>query len=157
MLLCCCAFAQLSIHPYQLYFFFFWLGSAVALTLSTGSCVLMDCGEGTQHQITRCNSIKPRCELALSLFDWFVPVAYSFACLYDLLIDSKIDLALITHLHGDHSFGLFGLICSAAMMGRVEPLTIVGPVGIRNLVVNTLSLQGNVAVSTSCPHSVTDT
>jgi ribonuclease Z len=33
----------------------------------------------------------------------------------------------ITHVHGDHCLGLPGLLCSAGMSGRLEPLGIVLP------------------------------
>lgn len=39
----------------------------------------------------------------------------------------RIRYILITHLHGDHFFGLPGLITSMALHGRKEPLTIAGP------------------------------
>ncbi|GEN29081.1 ribonuclease Z [Halovibrio variabilis] len=38
---------------------------------------------------------------------------------------------LITHVHGDHCYGLPGLLASAAMNGRTLPLTIVAPAGIK--------------------------
>ena len=39
----------------------------------------------------------------------------------------KIDNIFISHLHGDHVFGLFGLLSTLAMMGRVNPLYIHAP------------------------------
>lgn len=62
------------------------------------SWVLIDCGEGTQQQVLR---------TSLSL--------------------SRLDAILITHMHGDHCYGLPGLLSSASMMGRKAPLTIIGP------------------------------
>ena len=62
------------------------------------SWCLVDCGEGTQHQILHTN---------LSL--------------------SQLDTIFITHVHGDHCFGLPGLVASATMGGRQQPLTIVCP------------------------------
>lgn len=77
--------------------------SACALSESTGKrWVLIDCGEGTQHQLLRTR-------LSLN--------ALSAVC--------------ITHIHGDHCYGLPGLLGSAAMNGRTAPLTIVAPAGIR--------------------------
>ncbi len=63
-----------------------------------GSYLLMDCGEGAQRQLSR----------------------------YGLRV-LKISNVFITHLHGDHYFGLPGLITSMALYGRTEPLVIVGP------------------------------
>jgi ribonuclease Z len=39
----------------------------------------------------------------------------------------------ITHLHGDHYFGLPGLITSMALYGRTEPLVIVGPPSLESI------------------------
>ena len=60
--------------------------------------ILIDCGEGTQFRIAQYNLKK-----------------------------SKINTILITHLHGDHVFGLPGLLTSYQLAGRREPLTIFGP------------------------------
>ncbi|GAB4201505.1 MAG: ribonuclease Z [Wenzhouxiangellaceae bacterium] len=62
---------------------------------------LIDCGEASQHQILR---------TPLSL--------------------SKLDTILITHVHGDHCYGLPGVLASAAMSGRKQPLQIIAPQGI---------------------------
>lgn len=40
---------------------------------------------------------------------------------------SKISHIFISHLHGDHYFGLIGLINSFALLGRIQPLHLVGP------------------------------
>ncbi len=40
---------------------------------------------------------------------------------------SKISHIFISHLHGDHYFGLIGLINSFALLGRIQPLHIFGP------------------------------
>ncbi|UDM32528.1 ribonuclease Z [Lentilactobacillus laojiaonis] len=66
---------------------------------------LFDVGEGTQHQILRSN-IRPR----------------------------KINKIFITHLHGDHIFGLPGLLSSRSFQGGNDPLDIYGPKGIRDFV-----------------------
>lgn len=56
--------------------------------------------------------------------------------------DRNIDLILLTHLHGDHFFGIFGLILSMGNLGREEPLTIVGPAGVKKTVLTVLEAQG---------------
>jgi len=77
--------------------------SAIALAESMGSSwYLIDCGEGTQHQILK----SP----------------------YSLM---TIEAIFITHTHGDHCFGLPGLLASAGMSGRKNALKIVAPSGIK--------------------------
>ena len=65
---------------------------------------LIDCGEGTQVQMRR----------AKAKF-------------------SKINHIFISHLHGDHCFGLPGLISSFRLLGRETPLHIYGPKGIKEM------------------------
>jgi len=60
-----------------------------------GKNILIDCGEGTQIQLQR----------------------FGFSII-------NIDYILISHLHGDHFFGLFGLLSSMLLLGRTKPLTI---------------------------------
>ena len=70
-------------------------------------------GEGTQHQILR-HSIKL----------------------------GKIDHIFITHMHGDHIFGLPGLLTSRSFQGgENKPLTIIGPKGIQNYIETSLQLS----------------
>lgn len=78
--------------------------SSLALKLleERGTVWLFDCGEATQHQILH-TTLKPR----------------------------KIEKVFITHLHGDHVFGLPGLLGSRSFQGGDEPLEIYGPVGIK--------------------------
>ncbi|WP_066018213.1 ribonuclease Z [Endozoicomonas atrinae] len=66
---------------------------------------LVDCGEGTQHQLLRCR--------------------------YTL---NNLKTIFITHVHGDHMYGLPGLITSASMQGRQAPLTICAPDGVQQFV-----------------------
>lgn len=73
---------------------------------------LFDCGEGTQMQILHTN-IRPR----------------------------KIEKIFITHLHGDHLFGLPGLISSRSFQGGNEALTIYGPVGVERFVKTALQIS----------------
>lgn len=87
--------------------------SAVALLEGTGKgWHLVDCGEATQHQVLR---------TPLSLHD--------------------LRGIHITHVHGDHCYGLPGLLASAAMSGRTRPLPIVAPQGIAEWIEATLRLS----------------
>lgn len=65
---------------------------------------LIDCGEGTQVQLRK----------AKAKF-------------------SRINHIFISHLHGDHCFGLPGLIASFRLLGRETPLHIYGPKGIKEM------------------------
>ncbi|MDZ5016922.1 MBL fold metallo-hydrolase, partial [Clostridium perfringens] len=47
-----------------------------------------------------------------------------------------IDIIIITHFHGDHIVGLPGLLSTIGNSGREKPLTIVGPIGINNVINN---------------------
>lgn len=48
----------------------------------------------------------------------------------------------VTHLHGDHYYGLLGLLASLSLLGRSNPLTIVGPVGLRRFLDSVPELEG---------------
>ncbi|AGT32650.1 ribonuclease Z [Geobacillus genomosp. 3] len=89
--------------------------SSVALQLldERGATWLFDCGEATQHQILH-TAIRPR----------------------------RIEHIFITHLHGDHLFGLPGLLSSRSFQSGETPLTVFGPKGIRAFVETTLSVSG---------------
>ncbi|MFI3170605.1 MAG: MBL fold metallo-hydrolase, partial [Faecalibacterium sp.] len=45
----------------------------------------------------------------------------------------KIDLICLTHYHGDHIFGLPGLLQTMGSLGRLEPVHITGPVGLYDI------------------------
>ena len=80
--------------------------SGVALRLrGARQWVLVDCAEGTQHRILR---------TPLSLM--------------------SLRAVFITHMHGDHCYGLPGLLASAGLLNRSEPLTIVGPPPLRGMI-----------------------
>jgi len=73
--------------------------SSVALRLpQRGEMWLLDCGEGTQHQLLR-SDLKP----------------------------SQIRRIFITHMHGDHIFGLPGLLASCGLSGTGSPIDVYGP------------------------------
>ncbi|MCC5924759.1 MAG: ribonuclease Z [Crocinitomicaceae bacterium] len=103
----------------------FILGSGAAIpTLQRGttahliSCfqrnILIDCGEGTQIQFRRFR-----------------------------LKFQKIDIICISHLHGDHVFGLAGLLSTMQLMGRTSALRIIGPEGLKELISAQLDLVGH--------------
>ncbi len=76
--------------------------SSIALRLpQRAEFWLFDCGEGTQHQLLR-SEIKT----------------------------SQLRRIFITHLHGDHIFGLMGLLASCGLAGNVQEVDIYGPPGL---------------------------
>ncbi|WP_188453722.1 ribonuclease Z [Virgibacillus oceani] len=89
--------------------------SAIALTMlqEQNSIWLFDCGESTQHQILN-TSIRPR----------------------------KINKIFITHMHGDHIFGLPGLLSSRSFQGGDDLLTVYGPHGIKQYIETSLQVSG---------------
>lgn len=54
----------------------------------------------------------------------------------------RIQHILISHLHGDHFFGLVGLISTMRLMGRDKDLTIYGPKGLEQIVRMQLEIGG---------------
>ncbi|WP_445634213.1 ribonuclease Z [Nostoc sp. DSM 114161] len=80
--------------------------SSVALRLpQRAELWLFDCGEGTQHQILRS-------ELKIS----------------------QLSRIFITHMHGDHIFGLMGLLATCGLAGNVERIDIYGPPGLNEYI-----------------------
>lgn len=76
--------------------------SALALRCA-GGVLLFDCGEGTQAAARRAG---------VSLY--------------------KIDAVCLTHYHGDHIFGLPGLLQTMGSLGRTAPVRVFGPAGLRD-------------------------
>ncbi|WBA43720.1 ribonuclease Z [Hymenobacter canadensis] len=74
--------------------------TAQVLTVA-GSQYLIDCGEGTQRRLME-HKIRHQ----------------------------RIRTVFISHLHGDHFFGLFGLLGTMHLNGRTEPLQVFGPAGL---------------------------
>lgn len=72
---------------------------------------MVDCGEGTQIQLRRLH----------------IPF-------------TRIQAVFISHLHGDHCFGLMGMISSFGMLGRKSPLRIFAPTDFGNLLKKQISM-----------------
>lgn len=91
---------------------------ALKLLAERNEIWLFDCGEATQHQILETN-IRPR----------------------------KITKIFVTHLHGDHIFGLPGFLSSRSFQtssdDKPQNLDIYGPIGIKNYVMTSLRLSGS--------------
>ena len=75
--------------------------------------LLLDCGEGTQMQFNRYKIRR-----------------------------SKITYIFISHLHGDHYFGLIGVITSMALLNRLDDLHIYGPEKLKNIIEIQLDAAG---------------
>ena len=86
--------------------------SAQALQVH-GRLFLFDCGEGVQQQ--------------------FVRFGLPF---------QKLESVFISHIHGDHVFGLFGLLSTIGMLGRTAPLNIFAPPALGPLLKFFLSYYG---------------
>jgi len=77
--------------------------SCYLLTLNQ-TLILLDCGEGSQFRLR---------DMKVKL--------------------TKIDLILISHIHGDHILGLPGLLHTLSMQGRKKPLTIICPRALKEI------------------------
>ena len=75
---------------------------------------LIDCGEGTQVQLRK-QKIK----------------------------FSRINQIFISHLHGDHFFGLIGLISTFTLLNRENDLHVYGPKGIKEIILLQLRASGS--------------
>lgn len=79
-----------------------------------GRSFLIDCGEGVQVQLQR---------FGVSI--------------------QKLDSIFISHIHGDHVFGIFGLLSTMGMMGRTMPLNIYAPTSFGPILKFFLSYYGD--------------
>lgn len=84
-----------------------------------GRMMLIDCGEGTQ--------------IPLKMAEWGF---------------KALDVILFTHYHADHTAGLPGLLLTLGNSGRKEPLTLMGPPGIKNVV------EGLTVISPELPYTL---
>ena len=80
-----------------------------------GVDIMLDCGESTQIQMTRFG------------MRW-----------------RNMDHIFISHLHGDHYFGLFGYITTMSLQGRVNPLHIHAPAPLESLINALLAVASSV-------------
>lgn len=80
---------------------------------NAGHGLLIDCGEGTQTAAVRFG-----------------------ASLY------RLDTLLLTHYHGDHIFGVPGLLQTMGALGRTAPVTVAGPPGLDGVLDAVLALCG---------------
>jgi len=75
---------------------------------------LIDCGEGTQVQLRK-----------------------------HKLKFSRINHVFISHLHGDHFYGLIGLVSTFSLLGRKNDLHVYGPKGIKEITLLQLKLSAS--------------
>ena len=79
-----------------------------------GKLFLIDCGEGTQMQLRKAK-----------------------------IKFNRINHIFISHLHGDHFYGLIGLISTFRLTGRTKTLNIYGPKGIKEIITLQLKLANS--------------
>lgn len=87
--------------------------SAYAIDCANEAWILFDCGEGTQMQILRSH-----------------------------LPYRRLQAVIISHLHGDHFFGLLGLLSSLSLYGRKEALYLLAPKALESWLLEALSFSG---------------
>jgi ribonuclease Z len=89
---------------------------------------MIDCGEGTQIRLT----------------DFHVP-------------RSKINRLFISHLHGDHVFGIVGMLTSFSLSGRTEPFHIYAPEGLEEMLEVTFRVTASHLVYSLHVHTIDTT
>ncbi|MDO4631376.1 MAG: ribonuclease Z [Corynebacterium sp.] len=89
-------------------------GLVLDMSNEIGELWLFDCGEATQHQMMN-SYISP----------------------------ARISNVFITHMHGDHVFGLPGFLGSRSLHGVANPLTVYGPPGIKKFITTTIECSSS--------------
>jgi ribonuclease Z len=77
--------------------------------------IMIDCGEGTQMRLIQLG-----------------------------IRHTGLDYICISHLHGDHYYGLIGLISSMNLMGRKQALHVIGPAPLKEIIDLQLSAGGKL-------------
>lgn len=136
---------------------------ASALVLRTeGECWLFDCGEGTQTQLMRSQlraGESSYADFRLHPEDKF---SHGSCIIIFFFYPGRITKVFISHLHGDHLFGLPGLLCTVSLNSNPDSqqnlscVDIYGPRGLRHFLRVTLGLTGSQLLfpyAGKCNHS----
>lgn len=124
---------------------------ASALVLRTeGECWLFDCGEGTQTQLMKSQLRAGESTIGLNVHPLGrIQKTSSYIMYNSIFYPGRITKVFISHLHGDHLFGLPGLLCTVSLNSNPDPqqnhscLDIYGPRGLRHFLRVTLGLTGS--------------